>query len=1127
MPTIFDNIVSPLLPALRNGIEAADRGDFSVGYLNLRGWRAIADAVERWPGGENHCCRLLIGMQRAPQDVLREAFGLAPPPGGMDNATAIALKKKLAQDFREQLAMGIPNNEDEAGLRHLAAQIKSKKVVVKLFLRHALHAKLYLLFRENEHVAPWFGYLGSSNLTLPGLSKQGELNIDVLDQDACQKLAAWFRARWQDNFCLDISQELVEIIETSWVQEPSPPPYHIYIKMAYELSREARAGLTEFRIPVDFGDTLFEFQKAAVKIAAHHLNKRGGVLIGDVVGLGKTLMATAVARIFEDDYGLETLIICPKNLKAMWEHYAHRYRLRAKIISMSRVQKRLPDLHRYRLVLIDESHNLRNPEGGRYKAIADYIRDSDSKVILLSATPYNKTYLDLSSQLALFLEPHEDIGIRPEHLLREMGEAKFLAMHQCPVRSLAAFEKSEYADDWRQLMRLYMVRRTRGFIQENYAKHDAQKDRKYLEFPDGKRSYFPVRIPRTVKFRVDDSNSGDQYAKLFSQKIVDTINDLALPRYGLANYISVSPRHPPTPAESTLIANLSRAGPYLKGFCRTGLFKRLESGGYAFMLSAKRHILRNFVFMHAISQGKNLPIGPQDATIMDAYAADGDADSKDVGPALVASLTTEADFQAAAAAVLETYETQSAKRFKWMRPALFDPQLAVDLRDDAHDLLAALNSCGPWRADGDAKLHALHALLARTHADEKVLVFTQFADTAKYLAAHLRELGIEKLEVVTGNNKNPTALAQRFSPISNGCRDRIAPADELRVLISTDVLSEGQNLQDCHAIVNFDLPWAIIRLIQRAGRVDRIGQDASTIYCYSFLPAEGVERIIRLRHRVLERLKENAEVVGGDEIFFADGADAPAPGPLVNLFNEKAGVLDDDGDAEVDLASYAYQIWKNAIERNPSLQKTIPGLPNVAYSARAHTPAPDRPSGALVYMRTAEGTDALAWVDEQGNSVTESQFSILKAAECPPATPALPRPENHFALVQQAATEILQTEKPVGGQLGKPGGPRFRAYERLKTFAIKMQTQNTLLQSADAPPAAELEKALDELYKLPLLRSAADTLTRQIKAGIDDASLANLVTTLYKDRRLCHPTAAADATAEAQIICSLGLVANV
>ena len=137
--------------------------------------------------------------------------------------------------------------------------------------------------------------------------------------------------------------------------------------MAYHLAQEARAGLNEFRIPADFGNTLFEFQKAAVKIAAHHLNKRGGVVIGDVVGLGKTLMATALARIFEDDHGLETLIICPKNLVPMWEDYRQQYRLRAKVMSVTNVQHELPDLRRYRLVLIDESHNLRNREGKRYR----------------------------------------------------------------------------------------------------------------------------------------------------------------------------------------------------------------------------------------------------------------------------------------------------------------------------------------------------------------------------------------------------------------------------------------------------------------------------------------------------------------------------------------------------------------------------------------------------------------------------------------------------------------------------------------------------------------------------------------------------------------------------------------
>ena len=224
-------------------------------------------------------------------------------------------------------------------------------------------------------------------MTLAGLSLQGELNVEVLDPDTCQKLADWFEDRWTDRWCIDISEELVEIIEQSWAREERIPPYHIYLKMAYHLSNEAREGLNEFRIPRDFEGKLFEFQTAAVKIAAHHLNRRGGVLIGDVVGLGKTLMGTALARIFEDDHDLETLIICPKNLVKMWEDYQDEYRLRGRVLSISRVISELPNLRRYRLVLIDESHNLRNREGKRYGAIQEYIQENDSKVILLSATP--------------------------------------------------------------------------------------------------------------------------------------------------------------------------------------------------------------------------------------------------------------------------------------------------------------------------------------------------------------------------------------------------------------------------------------------------------------------------------------------------------------------------------------------------------------------------------------------------------------------------------------------------------------------------------------------------------------------------------------------------------------------
>ncbi len=1109
MPKIYDNIENQLIDGLINTLDVSHRADFCVGYFNLRGWKQLADKISGWTGGEGHQCRLLVGMQRPPEESLREMLSQKEPEL-IDQSTVMTLRKSLAQQFKDQLTIGIPTEADEIGLRKLSSQIKSKKVIVKLFLRHALHAKLYLLFRDDK-ISPVIGYVGSSNLTLAGLKNQGELNVDVIEQDAAQKLSKWFNDRWEDRWCIDISEELTQIIDESWATEEVRLPYHVYLKMAYHLSREAIAGISEFKIPSIFQKELLEFQQKAVQIAAHHLNneKRGGVLIGDVVGFGKTFTATALAKIFEEDFFLETLIICPKNLVRMWSDYVYKYRLHAKVLSLSQVQTVLPKERRYRIVLIDESHNLRNREGKRYRSIQEYIQLNESKVILLTATPYNKTFADLSNQLRLFIPEDKDLGISPERFIQGLGgPVQFMAQYQCPTRSLLAFEKSDYADDWRELMRMFMVRRTRSFIKENYAKTDEKRGRKYLEFADGRRSYFPDRTPKRADYEFDSDDPHDQYAKLYSQRVVDIINHLSLARYGLGRFLQDRPTIKPSRDEEIVMDNLSRAGKRLMGFCRTNLFKRLESSGYSFLLSISRHILRNFVYVYALENNLKLPIGPQESNFLDEFLDDEDLDQTEVSGQLKLMLREEQYFEQASA-VYVAYKETLEHRLDWIRAEFFKQELKQSLIEDARDLLQILTIAQIWEADKDKQLKALFDLCTNKHREEKILIFTQFADTADYLYEQLKRMGVCQIECVTGGSDDPTEYAYRFSPESNEKVGIQGTAKEIRVLVSTDVLSEGQNLQDGHIVVNFDLPWALIRLIQRTGRVDRIGQKAEEILCYSFLPEDGLENIIRLRNRLRTRIQQNAEVVGSDEVFFEGD-----PVNMADLYNEKAGILDQENEGEVDLASYAYQIWKNATDADPELKKTIAALPNVVYATKRHSAADKTTEGVVVYTRTADDNDILAWVNNDGEIITQSQLTILKAAECTPETKPLVKLQKHHALVESAMGHIQQVESSVGGQLGKKTGAKYRTYMRLVRY---LEENKDTLFATDT-----LKRAIDDIYKYPLREVARDTLNRQLKAGIDDAGLSELVVALREEDKLCIVNQAEVEKREPQIICSLG-----
>lgn len=316
--------------------------------------------------------------------------------------------------------------------------------------------------------------------------------------------------------------------------------------------------------------------------------------------------------------------------------------------------------------------------------------------------------------------------------------------------------------------------------------------------------------------------------------------------------------------------------------------------------------------------------------------------------------------------------------------------------------------------------------------------------------------------------------------------------------------------------MNFDLPWAIIRLIQRAGRVDRIGQKEDRIFCYSFFPADGVEKIISLRTRLNKRINENAHIIGSDEIFFEGNEQN-----LRDMFNEKAGSLDDEDDGDVDLSSQAFQIWKNATDANPKLKEIIPKLQNMVYSTKAVDDAGS--CGVITYARTYNDFDVLSWLAPDGTVLSHSQKKILQAMQCSLEEPSASPLGNHHELVCMAVEQVQQetADPSTAGILGNRFSTRYRLVDLLDHYV--RQDSNLFFSNEDRE---DLKYAIDDIYNYPLLDSAKLTIGQMLRRNQNNDEIVQYVLDLRKSGALCRLPVEENAHREPVIVCSLGLKCN-
>jgi superfamily II DNA or RNA helicase len=631
-----------------------------------------------------------------------------------------------------------------------------------------------------------------------------------------------------------------------------PAPYIVYTKMLYELYKETLETAEDYLQSFDVYEDLYEFQQWAVNRGIRITNKYDGVLVSDVVGMGKTFVGLGLLEHFHARNRLrgekgKMLIISPKHLQPMWKRMVNkRYNFNAEVISLGNVSKE--DYHEVLLeehdnttvCLIDEVHHFRNDDTNRYGNIQSFL-PTVNQTILLTATPYTKTAWDIYNQIKLFhIEDITQIPIAPPNLY------EFTNMAENGEKDLS------------NLLSHVMVRRTRQDIIDQYGEED-EHGREYLQM-GGDRRYLPERHLQTEDYNLHETYStGDGVRDSLYDAIVETLEELTFARYSLGQEVYLRDDF----AHQDPYQNLSSMGRSIRGLMKSNLLKRLESSVHAFYTSLNRMLRSYEMFRDLLDEG--------------TVAVGGDVSDLINSGEQIDYVLEEIDRMVEEGEYAE-YETEAFHLEDLKRDLEADIRLLSELKailEPFHEKIQQDFSMD----DKTEQLRQLitelqfgsHDILERGDQAEKLIVFTQFTDTVDYLGAafgQFKENGRLPEDVefasASGVSSNVEATIQRFAPDANDARDQVDPEDEIDILFATDVAGEGVNLQDASLVINYDLHWNPLRLIQRIGRVDRLGSGHDDIYALNFLPETELEEELGIVERVEDRVQEIGRVLGED-----------------------------------------------------------------------------------------------------------------------------------------------------------------------------------------------------------------------------------------------------------------------
>lgn len=951
--------------------------DALVGYFRASGYFQIREFVEK--AAE---IRILVGIN------IDHLVFEANQQGLLFDANAEKAQEEFFKEVKKNIQEAAYDKKVEAGMLQLIEDIVSGKVKIKVHPKQNIHAKIYI-FREKVKHDHGYGSVitGSSNLTDAGLGKNFEFNVELRDNTDIEFATKTFEQLWEESVPIDT--DYIEKLQKDTYLNDSYTPYEIYLKFLIEYFGKSIEFDPNSISDLPRGFKRLSYQVDAVNDGYAKMMKHNGFFLADVVGLGKTIVATLIAKKYFYSNGFpehrsRTLIIVPPALKENWSETIEKFNLdNVKILTNGSLHK-LTGLERYDLIIVDEAHKFRSDTATMYNELQKICKTTTKRilpdgtrvpkrVILISATPLNNKPEDIANLVYLFQDSKNsslEIG-NLQHFFRNQIDAYKKLKKEPDVEVVKKGVKRIYERIRTKIIEPLTVRRTRTDLMAHELYSEDLK-KQGINFP-------AVKQPAKILYELDP-HLEDLYDRTIYVLSHQT-QGLKYFRYQAIRFLK--------PHKKEKYKQADMISEQLAKIMKTMLVKRIDSSFYAFKQSLFRFFKATEAMITMFDNGKiyiapNLPVSDM--------------------------INNEQEEELLELILEKSIEDPT---IDICEPDDFEYDFLPGLKQD-YMLLKELNA--EWQqVKEDPKLDVFieylkNKLLSKSiNPESKLVVFSESKETTEYLMAELPKHIPERIISVDSKSRKDRMPTIRKNFDAN--LPKTEQENKYDIILTTEVLAEGVNLHRSNVIVNYDTPWNSTRLMQRIGRVNRIGSTAKQVYVFNFYPTAKVNKDIDLEKRAIMKLQAFHEALGEDSQIYSPDEET-----------ESFGLFDQTVEEEKDEKLAYLMMIRDIKAQTPGLFKKIKNMPLRARVGRTNSKM-DR--ATICYIKDQK-RDAFICVNDKGGTEELTFLETVKIFEAEPIEKGIELHDQHHEQVQTGIslfTDLIEAEKAKDRKVDVTQGP--------------------------------------------------------------------------------------------------------